>query len=123
MWTERKAPSPKRAAATLDSLCARHAATVRTPLAFLPKSGHGFVCTLREKDPDAAQRTARDTWMGTQFDGGGMAEATPATRMALRGRDPFYDEDAESLKRFAALSVALFTALDEASPLDPAVLA
>ena len=43
--------------------------------------------------------------------------------MALRGRDPFLDEDTTAQMRFAQLSVALFQALDEAKPLDPAVLA
>jgi exodeoxyribonuclease V gamma subunit len=81
------------------------------------------VQTLQEKDVDAAIKAARETWMGTQFEGAGRAEATPATRVALRGRDPFYDADEEALKRFAAVSVALFTSLADATPLDPAVLA
>ena len=44
-------------------------------------------------------------------------------RHALRGRDPFYDDDKTAQLRFAQLAAALFTALEDASPLDPAVLA
>jgi exodeoxyribonuclease V gamma subunit len=123
VWSERKAPTPKRAAATLDAFFAWHDAAMRAPQVFLPKSGHGFVQTLQAKDVEAAIKVARETWMGTQYDGGGRSEATPATRMALRGRDPFYDADDESLKRFAQLSVALFAALEQAEPLDATVLA
>ena len=122
-WVERKPLATKKVAAALDALFAWHDAAVRTPQVFLPKSGHCFVQTLQEKDVDAAIKAARETWMGTQFEGAGRAEATPATRVALRGRDPFYDADEEALKRFAALSVALFTSLADATPLDPAVLA
>jgi len=77
--------------------------------------------TLAKKDADAALRCARDTWMGSAHDG--HAEATAATRVALRGRDPFYDDDKTAQLRFAQLAAALFTALEDASPLDPAVLA
>ncbi|KGQ18358.1 Exodeoxyribonuclease V gamma chain [Lysobacter dokdonensis DS-58] len=122
-WTERKPFAAKKVTATLDAFFAWHDAALRTPQVFLPKSGLCFFRVLQEKDADAAIRAARETWMGTQFDGGGRAEATPATRVALRGRDPFYDKDEASLKRFAALSVALFRSLEEATPLDPAVLA
>jgi exodeoxyribonuclease V gamma subunit len=120
-WRERKPVPAKKAGAALDALFAWHDAAVRAPQVFLPKSGHSFYQVLREKTPDAALKIARETWTGTQFDGGGRAEATPATRVALRGRDPFYDDDAEAVKRFAQLSVALFTALDEAMPIDRAL--
>jgi exodeoxyribonuclease V gamma subunit len=130
-WIEHKLPTREserkreqaRAAATLDALFAWHDAALRTPQVFLPKSGHCFVQVLKAKDADAAITAARNTWMGTQYDGGGRAEATPATRVALRGRDPFYDSDEESLKRFAHLSVALFSALEDGEPLDAGVLA
>ena len=54
---------------------------------------------------------------GTGYDGG-RAEATPATRVALRGRDPFFDEDEQAQQRFALASIAIFTSLEEATPLD-----
>jgi exodeoxyribonuclease V gamma subunit len=121
-WRVRKPVKPARAAAALDALFAWQDAATRSPLPFLPKSGHAFVRCLVEKDGDAALRAARDQWMGSQFNAD-RAEATAATRMALRGRDPFLDEDTAAQMRFAQLSVALFQALDEARPLDPAVLA
>ncbi|HVQ33879.1 MAG TPA: exodeoxyribonuclease V subunit gamma [Lysobacter sp.] len=120
-WRVRKPATPKRAAAALDALFAWQDAAVRTPQVFLPKSGHAFLQTLAKKDADAALRCARDTWMGSAHDG--HAEATAATRVALRGRDPFYDDDKTAQLRFAQLAAALFTALEDASPLDPAVLA
>ncbi|MCC8363125.1 exodeoxyribonuclease V subunit gamma [Lysobacter sp. A6] len=122
VWSDRKLPTPKRAAATLDAFFAWHDAAMRTPQVFLPKSGHCFVEVLKEKDADAAINAARNTWMGTSYDGG-RAEATPATRVALRGRDPFYDGDEDALKRFAQLSVALFAALESGEPLDAGVFA
>ena len=123
-WVERKAPTPKRAAATLDAFFAWHAAALRTPLVFLPKSGHCFFEVLQEKNNvEAATKVARDTWTGAKFEGGGLAEATPATRVALRGRDPFYDANPDALARFQLLSCAVFNALENATPLDREALA
>ena len=94
---------------------------------FLPKSGYAFVRKLDGKYDEAAinaaTKSARETWTGTQFDGAGRAEATPATRVALRGRDPFFDANEQSLTRFKLLSIALFGALGDAVPLDPEVYA
>jgi exodeoxyribonuclease V gamma subunit len=122
-WIERKPPTPKRAAAALDSFFGWHDAALRAPQVFLPKSGHCFVRKLDGRYDEAAiaaaTKSARETWTGTQFDGAGRAEASPATRMALRGRDPFFDEDEQSLTRFKLLSVSLFGALGDATPLDP----
>ncbi|MGO4550915.1 exodeoxyribonuclease V subunit gamma [Lysobacter sp. 2RAF19] len=122
-WVERKPPTPKRAAAALDSFFGWHDAALRAPQVFLPKSGHCFVRKLDGRYDDAAiaaaTKSARETWTGTQFDGAGRAEASPATRVALRGRDPFFDEDEQSLTRFKLLSVSLFSALADATPLDP----
>jgi exodeoxyribonuclease V gamma subunit len=120
-WRVRKPVKPARAAAALDALFAWQDAAARSPLPFLPKSGHAFVRCRAEKDDNAAIRAARDQWMGSQYNAD-RAEATAATRMALRGRDPFFDDDAEAQVRFALLSIALFQALDEAKPLDASVL-
>jgi len=50
------------------------------------------------------------------------AEATPATRVALRGCDPFLDGDADAQARFALLSTAVFEALAGTAPVDAGVL-
>lgn len=118
----RKPVERKRAAAALESLFAWHDATLRAPLAFLPKSAHAYVHCLGEKGEASAMNKARDTWMGSQWQAD-RAEATPATRVALRGRDPFYDNDEASRTRFAELAKALFRTLDEAKPLDAELLA
>ena len=76
---------------------------------------------LAEKTPDAARKSARDCWAGSEWQSD-RAEATPATLVALRGRDPFLDDDAHELGRFALLSTALFDALAGRAPLDLEVL-
>jgi len=112
----------KRAAAALESLFAWHDAAVRAPQVFLPKSAHAYVRCRAEKDETAAMKQARDTWMGSPWQAD-RAEATAATHMALRGRDPFFDDDAASQERFAELAQAVFHALEEAKPLDAELLA
>lgn len=116
-WRVRKPVTPKKAAAALDALFAWQDAAVRAPQVFLPKSGFKYVQCFGDKGADAALKIARDTWTGTGYDGG-RAEATPATRVALRGRDPFFDEDEQAQQRFALASIAIFTALEDATPLD-----
>jgi exodeoxyribonuclease V gamma subunit len=118
----RKPVAPKRAAAALDTLFAWHDAAVRAPQVFLPRSAHAYMQCRAEKDEAAALRAARDTWMGTPWNAE-RAEASPATQVALRGRDPFYDDDAASQARFIQLAEAVFRTLDEAKPLDVEVLA
>ena len=121
-WRVRKPVAPKRAGTAIDALFAWQDAAVRTPQVFLPKSGLEFVRCLAEKDGEAALRSARDQWMGSSFNAD-RAEATRVAGVALRGRDPFYDDDERAQIRFAQLAVALFTALDQATPLDAGVLA
>ncbi|UHQ20483.1 exodeoxyribonuclease V subunit gamma [Lysobacter sp. KIS68-7] len=113
----------KRAIAALDSLFAWHDAALRAPQVFLPKSAHDYVQVLAEKDAVAALRAARQTWTGDRYGQTERAEATAATHVALRGRDPFIDEDVESQLRFARLAEAVFRALgQDAVPLDAEVL-
>lgn len=116
-WHVRKPVTPKKAGAALDALFAWQDAAVRAPQVFLPKSGLDYVQCFGEKGPDAAMKAARDTWTGSGYDGG-RPEATPATRVALRGRDPFFDDDEPARQRFALASIAIFTALENATPLD-----
>jgi exodeoxyribonuclease V gamma subunit len=117
VWSVRKPVATKKAAAALDALFAWQDAAVRAPQVFLPKSGFRYMQCFGDKGADAALKLARETWTGSGYDGG-RAEATPATRVALRGRDPFYDDDAQAQQRFALASIAIFTALEHATPLD-----
>ena len=115
------APDAEEAAALLASLAAVRPQAVRTPLVFLPKSAYAYVRELGDGegdgDRDAAFKDARAIWMGSERDAE-RAEATPATRIALRGRDPFFDEDADARERFGRLAAAVFATLDDGVPFD-----
>ncbi|MGH8032133.1 MAG: exodeoxyribonuclease V subunit gamma [Luteimonas sp.] len=106
-------PLPANAArAALWSLVALQRRMRRAPLAFLPKSG--FVLWTAA-DADAGLRAAQQQWLGDDYV---HAEADAATRLALRGRDPFADGDAAARAAFAAAARAIFAALRSATPFD-----
>jgi exodeoxyribonuclease V gamma subunit len=105
----------------LASLLDLRDAALRAPLPFLPRSGWRYAQALTEKTPDAALKSARDCWAGSEWQSD-RAEVTPAALVALRGRDPFLDDDVHEQVRFALLSAALFDALAGGAPLDLAVL-
>ena len=113
--------APDRAQAILVSLFGLRDAALRTPLPFLTRAGWTYVQVLSEKGDNAAMKAARDCWVGSEWQSD-RAEATPATRVALRGRDPFLDGDAYAQARFALLSKALFDALAGKAPFDLDVL-
>jgi exodeoxyribonuclease V gamma subunit len=116
-------PLPRPEAATLlASLLHVREAALRAPLLFLPKSAYDYVRTLADKDATAALKAARDCWAGSDWQPD-RAEASPATLVALRGRDPFLDDDAASQQRFVATATALLAALAGEAPVDPEVLA
>ena len=108
--------------AILDSLRALRERALHTPLPFLPRSGYSYVLALADKGEDGALKAARDCWAGSDWQQD-AAEASPATRLALRGRDPFLDDDAESQARFVALADAVFAALRGEAPVDVEALA
>ncbi|WP_242111662.1 exodeoxyribonuclease V subunit gamma [Luteimonas aquatica] len=99
-------PEPKQAARTLRALLALRARMLRAPLPFLPKSGYAF---YGARDEAAGLNAARAQWLGNGF--GIPGEADAATQLALRGRDPFADADAQALQAFVGISRALFGAL------------
>jgi hypothetical protein len=72
---------------------------------------------------NAATKTARETWTGTQFDGAGRAEASPGHARRVAWPRPVLRGERAVADRFKLLSVALFGALGDASPLDPEVYA
>jgi exodeoxyribonuclease V gamma subunit len=119
--TAREPLDAGHATAILASLLGLRDAALRAPLPFLPRSGWKYVQGLAEKTPDAALRAARDCWAGSEWQSD-RAEVTPATLVALRGRDPFLDDDVHEQGRFALLSTALFDALAGRAPLDLEVL-
>lgn len=109
------APLPReQATANLAALVELRESALRSPLPFLPKPGYAYFAALNEKGPETALQEARKAWMGG---GGAFAEAGATTRLALRGRDPFFDDDIGQCERFVALSTALFSALDGDAPL------
>jgi len=121
VFVVRKPLPPARAEAILASLLALRDAALRAPLPLLPRSGFSYVRTLSEKGPEAALKAARDCWAGSEWQSD-RAEATPATRLALRGCDPFLDGDVDAQARFALLSTALFEALAGTAPIEPGML-
>jgi exodeoxyribonuclease V gamma subunit len=112
---------PAQARAALEALAAlrRHAA--RFPLYFLPKSGHAW-WALAQQDHERALEEAQKVWGGGEGDFGGPGEAQAATRIALRGRDPFLDGDIDARDAFELLSHCIFSALEQGQPFDAETL-
>ncbi|HZX76011.1 exodeoxyribonuclease V subunit gamma [Lysobacter sp.] len=121
-WLEQPPLDASQVPAILDSLRALRERALHTPLPFLPRSGYSYVLALADKGEDGALKAARDCWAGSDWQQD-AAEASPATRLALRGRDPFLDDDAESQARFVALADAVFAALRGEAPVDVEALA
>lgn len=108
-------PLPReQAVANLAALVALRETALASPLPFLPKPGYTYFAALAEKGPDAALQEARKAWMGGDR---AFAEAGATTRLAMRGQDPFFNEDTAQRERFVRLSLALFSALDGDAPL------
>ncbi len=101
-------PEPEDVMRALQSLLALRRRLLRAPLPFLPKSSYVF---YQAGDEDTGLRAARAQWLGNDF--GLPGEADAATRLALRGCDPFLDGNIEMRGRFADASRAIFAALIE----------
>jgi exodeoxyribonuclease V gamma subunit len=117
--------SRESAQASLAILLGLRDETLRAPLPFLPKSGFAYHAQLHkalakagEGAPPALLAALRDDalakasaeWCGNANNDRRRGEAGPATRLALRGRDPFHDDDAGQRERFARISEELFGA-------------
>ncbi len=96
---------PDVARASLRALLALQRRMVIEPLPFLPKSGYAFVSA---KSDEAGLKAAAGEWRGGW---NGSGERSPATALALRGREPFVDGGNAAETRFASLSRAVFAAL------------
>ena len=104
-------PDEANAIAALCWLLSLRDAALREPLVFLPKSSWSFA---NARTPASGWTAARTCWLGNDY--GVHAEATAATRIALRGRDPFLDEDEAARARFVALGEAVWSALEGGVP-------
>jgi exodeoxyribonuclease V gamma subunit len=89
----------------LRELLALRAQGLREPLLYAPYSGWAFYSSA--ENPERGVRAARSQWHGS---GGGFAEGHgDALRQALRGCDPFADQD--TLQRFVDAALLVFLAL------------
>ena len=80
---------------------------LREPLPFLPRSGWA---SYADTDDAQGRDAAEKTWTGAN--GQSWAEGgTLSTRLALRARDPFADEDPLRAREFRRLSRQIFDAL------------
>ena len=118
-------PLPEAAArATLSALLALRERALRSPLPFLPKSGHAWWSGAAKGADDAPERAmelASKQWCGDDL-GYIHGEAGAATRLALRGRDPFLDGDDDARDAFQWLSQRIFDAVEHGTPFDPQAL-
>lgn len=106
------------ARAALRSLVALQRRMRLAPLPFLPKSGFAL---WSADTPESGLCDARMQWVGGDY---AHAESDASTQLALRGRDPFVDNDLASRATFIASCDAIFGALTQGTPFDAdAVLA
>jgi exodeoxyribonuclease V gamma subunit len=112
---------PDDARRALSSLQALRGYGVGRPLCFLPKSGYAWWLTA-QVDPGKALAEAQKVWGGGDDDFGGPGEAQAATLLALRGRDPFLDGDADFLDAFELLSHLIFSAVERGEAFDAKAL-
>jgi exodeoxyribonuclease V gamma subunit len=117
----RPALPPADAQRALSALQALRRYGMGRPLCFLPKSGYAWWLTA-QADPGRALAEAQKVWGGGDDDFGGPGEAQAATLMALRGRDPFLDGDADSLDAFELLSHLIFSAVERGEAFDEEAL-
>ncbi|MFZ5662850.1 MAG: exodeoxyribonuclease V subunit gamma [Pseudomonadota bacterium] len=107
--------------ASLAALIALREHARTRPLPFLPKSAYAAWCALAAGGDDAeALERAANEWRGRD---GSEGEADTATRLALRGRDPFRDGDAQACAHLLRLARAVFGALEHGTPFDAEALA
>jgi exodeoxyribonuclease V gamma subunit len=101
--------SRDEAIASLQALVALREEALHAPLPFLPRSGFTYFRRLQDKGTEAALEKAGEEWRGGDRQRG---DAGPATLLALRGRDPFFDGDRHQRERFARIATALFGAFE-----------
>jgi exodeoxyribonuclease V gamma subunit len=107
--------SREAAIASLQALVELREDALRAPLPFLPRTAFGYFLRRQEKGDEVALEKAAEEWRGSDRQRG---DAGAATRLALRGRDPFIDGDAGQRERFARLATELFGAFAEGRALD-----
>ncbi|HJW46490.1 MAG TPA: exodeoxyribonuclease V subunit gamma [Lysobacter sp.] len=102
------------AIASLQALVALREEALQVPLPFLPRSGFTYYRRLQDKGAEAALEKAGEEWRGSDRQRG---DAGAATLLALRGRDPFFDDDRHQRERFTRIATALFGAFENDAPL------
>ncbi|MCI4568049.1 exodeoxyribonuclease V subunit gamma [Lysobacter sp. CFH 32150] len=105
--------SREGAISSLQALVALRDEALQVPLPFLPRTGFTYFRRLLEKGEESALEKAAEEWRGNDRQRG---DAGPATRLALRGRDPFIDNDSAQRDRFARIATALFGAFENHTP-------
>jgi exodeoxyribonuclease V gamma subunit len=108
-------PLPReQAIESLQALVSLREEALQQPLPFLPRTGFTYFSKQRERGEAFALEKAAEEWCGSDRQRG---DAGPATRLALRGRDPFIDDDSGQRDRFMRIAVALFGAFEADAPL------
>jgi len=98
----------EQARVLLLKLMALHDAAGQRPLPFLPKSGWIWF-SRRERGDDSAKNAARKGWCGDDRHDGEGEDVW--VRLALRGSDPFFDDDVDAFEQFKVLSGQIFAGL------------
>ena len=112
------APLPQaQAIARLADLAALADQAAQQALPFLPKSGWVWFQHASSDKPEKSEPAARAQWCGS---GNGFAGEgdDPWVKLALRGQDPFVDEDAGALQHFDELSDRIFRGLPAGASLE-----
>jgi exodeoxyribonuclease V gamma subunit len=102
--------TPAEARSRLQAVLDVARCAAREPLPFLPKAAYAWQQAVRSGQPEKAHAEAEKCWLGS--DAGRYGEGgDPWVRLALRGHDPFADEDVDALRRFGELALTVFDAL------------
>ena len=101
--------APEAARARLADLVAMAGEAAQQALPFLPRSGYAWHAVATSDQPDGAESAARKAWCGNN---GFPGEGDDAwVKLALRGQDPFADDDAGALMNFDQYSARVFHGL------------
>ena len=96
------------ARARLQKLLSIHTAAQASALPFMPKAGYQWFVA---GGGPASWSKARKSWLGEHGEG-----RDPWVRMALRGADPFLDDDETARAGFEQLATDIFSALPGSEP-------
>ena len=101
--------APEAARARLADLVAMAGEAARQALPFMPRSGSAWHVVATGDKPEGAAAAARKFWSGNNGYAGEGDDAW--VRLALRGQDPFLDDDGGALMNFDQYSARVFHGL------------